>query len=194
MTRKGFTDQIFLSRFVHFLARERKQNQKKAPVSRLTLRVGNRAGERRNSLRSNRPTLFSRPYSRCSARDKGEKPERQTVNSPPCRGYLMPPALQERIHAHVEKLRLRSLLTRARPAFLVFSHPSGSSAASHDVDGRCQLFPGPGEIPLPVKQLGQQIIIPAQVPRYPVAVVGIDGLRDCRSGISGSALAPSLGA
>jgi hypothetical protein len=35
--------------FVHFLSRERKPNQKKTPVSRLTLRVDDATGARGNS-------------------------------------------------------------------------------------------------------------------------------------------------
>ena len=36
----------------------RKANQKKTPVSRLTLRVGDTLGAHQNSLRSNRPVRF----------------------------------------------------------------------------------------------------------------------------------------
>jgi hypothetical protein len=47
--------------FVHFLSRERKRNQKKTPVRRLTLRVGDRFGACRNSLALKQADTLSPP-------------------------------------------------------------------------------------------------------------------------------------
>jgi hypothetical protein len=69
---------------LHFLSREKKTKQKKTPVSRLTLRVVDATGARRNSLRSNSPRAFIRSLRRCSARDKGDTKTQslQTVQIP----------------------------------------------------------------------------------------------------------------
>jgi hypothetical protein len=65
---------IFYIHIVHFLARARKPNQKKAPVSRFILRVAETAGARGNSPAFGglkQSARFFRPPRRCSARDKG---------------------------------------------------------------------------------------------------------------------------
>ena len=101
---------------------EKKRNQKKPPVSRLTLRVVDTAGARGNSPRfqrgSDSPRAFIRPYRRCSARHKGnyENQRTKTVLSLPIGSYPRRPVWREKLTPCCGKRAVAAAdATRTRP-------------------------------------------------------------------------------